>query len=98
MAHVDDLIEPSPKQITLPALPTLLRPHRINSSARSPRRTNHGPQRRAICKKTVRPGAKSGKSYDFRAFAHAHKSAVSAIFTDDFIAGASLTVDGGTNA
>src|SRR5581483_796730 len=28
MLHVDDLIEPRPKQIVLPAVPTLFRPHR----------------------------------------------------------------------
>src|ERR1700677_3572038 len=29
MAHVDDLVEPSPEQIVLTAVRTLLRPHRI---------------------------------------------------------------------
>jgi hypothetical protein len=29
LAHVDDLVEPSPEKIRLPAVPALLRPHRI---------------------------------------------------------------------
>jgi hypothetical protein len=32
VAHVDDLVEPRPEKIVLPALPTLLRPHRIASA------------------------------------------------------------------
>src|SRR5271154_5875262 len=30
MSHVDDLVEPRPKEIVLPAVPPLFRPHRIN--------------------------------------------------------------------
>jgi hypothetical protein len=30
MSHVDDLVEPRPEEIVLPAVPPLFRPHRIN--------------------------------------------------------------------
>jgi hypothetical protein len=32
VAHVDDLVEPRSEKIVLPALPVLLRPHRIASA------------------------------------------------------------------
>jgi hypothetical protein len=83
VAHIDDLIEPSPEKIPLPAVPTLLRPHRESLPAASPTTENHAPKANSIWRIAALSTTQFGKNKSFKINANPDSQAVSGFFTDD---------------
>jgi hypothetical protein len=86
MTHVDDLIEPSPKQILPPAVPPLLRRIANLPSSTSTRGENHSAAQGSICKKTA-PNTQQTCENDYFSLAEtAAMSESSGFFADDYFA------------
>jgi hypothetical protein len=84
MARVDDLVEPRAKQIPLPAVSALLRPHDESPCRSSFGAENHAFGARSICKKNAASSPKSGENDDFRAAVTLAMTEAYEFFTGDY--------------